>query len=191
MKSAPFRFDEATHTYVDLGGVVLPHITGLLQLAGWVDETFFTAESCERGQAVHALTADYDLGALDPATCVSRYRGWLLGHVKAMSIVRPTFAHVEVPAVHPTLMFGGRPDRVATDFYGSAAVVEIKSGPPTKGHLIQTALQAILVAPELNLPAEHVLRFAEYATRNGRAKVERHERRADFDEAYRILKRYR
>ena len=190
MKSLPFRFDAATHRYLDLAtGAELPHITGLLNVSGWVDDAFFTEESCARGQAVHKLTADYDLGALDVASCVSRYRGWLLGHVTVAGIVRPEWLHVETPAVHPRYRFGGRPDRVGV-IYGCRGVFEVKSGVPTRGHQIQTALQAILVADELELPAHAVERFAEYLNDQGKYKIERHVERRDFDEALRILKRY-
>ena len=187
--SAAFRFDESTHKYCDLiTGEVFPHITGMLNVTGWIDDRWFSEESCDRGKAVHKLTADYDLGALtNVETCVSRYKGWLLGHVAAMRAIRPVWLGVEEPIAHPKHRFGGRPDRVGT-IYALAGVLEVKSGPPARGHQIQTALQAILVSGRLRLPDAAVARFALYLTKNGKWKLEQHKERRDFDEAYRIIR---
>lgn len=185
-----FRFDAGAHEYVELDtGAVLPHITGMLEAAGVVDSTWFTEESCVRGTAVHQLTADYDLGALDLPSCVTPYRGYLLSHVAAMGIIRPEIVAVEEPRVHERYRFGGRPDR-AVIAYELKSVLEGKSGPPAKSHGIQTALQAILEAERWSLPPEHVGRFCLYWQPNGRFKLEEHTRRQDFDEAYRIIRKY-
>ena len=186
-----FRFDVSSHTYF-LNGEQIPHITRMLEATGWVDQTFFTEDSTERGQAVHALTASYDLGALDVATHVSRYRGWLLAHVKAMRILKPTWQAIEEPAVHPVYRFGGRPDRVGT-MYAMRAVVEVKSCGQgfrvERSHQLQTALQAILVSADFGLPADAVQRFGLYLRDNGQFRLEHHRDRRDFDEARRIIKR--
>lgn len=184
----PFRFDALNHEYIDLAtGETLPHITGMLERTGWIDDTWFTEESSVRGQAVHRLTADYDLGALDVQSCVSLYRGWLLAYVKAMKLFGAEILAVEEPAVHPMHKFGGRPDRVLR-VLRALGVLEIKSGLPAKSHPIQTALQAILVAPQLSLPPESLLRFALYVRDNGSCKLEEHKRRYDFDKAREIIK---
>lgn len=184
-----FRFDANTHEYLDLErNEVLPHITGMLQATGWIDDRFYTAESSARGQAVHRLATEHDLGALDIITYQSEYRGWLLGHIKTVSIVRPEWTHLEEPFVHPRLRFGGRPDRVGRIF-GAVAVWEIKSGAPDKAHRIQTALQAILVAPAVGLPPEAILRYAEHLKPTGKYALDQHTSRWDFDEAYRVIKR--
>jgi hypothetical protein len=187
--AVPFRFDGCRHAYIPLDtGEEIPHITGMLERTGWIDDRWYSSDSSERGQAVHALTATYDLGGLDPATCVSRYRPYLLGHVKAMQIIRPEWRHVEEPLVHPFLRFGGRPDRVGL-IYRAQGVMEGKSGQPERSHQVQTALQAILAAPELGLPPEALVRYALYWRDNGRFKLEQHIDRRDFDEAHRVIKR--
>lgn len=193
-----FRFNATRHEYIDLStGKVRPHITGMLQRTGWIDDTWFTEESCVRGTAVHRLTADYDLGALDVASCDSRHKNYLLAHVKAMEILRPEFLAVEEPYLHPVKRWGGRPDRVAK-IYGLHAVLEIKSGveAPRRrdrrdqtSHEIQTALQAILVAGDANLPADMVARFCLYLRANGRFKLEEHKDRGNLREAHDIIER--
>lgn len=183
----PFRFNATDHEYLDPEtGVLYPHITGMLNDTGWVDDEWFTEESSERGVAVHRLTADYDLKSLDVATCTSKYRGYLLGHVKAVGIARPTWLAVEEPLVHSTLRFGGRPDRDCIA-YNLRAAWEEKSGQAARGHQIQTALQAILIADEARMPATAIARFCCYVKAGGKFKLEEHTDRRDFDEAYRVI----
>lgn len=187
--SSQFRFDARLHEYFDLAtGDIIPHITGMLHTAGLIDDRWYTEEGCERGTAVHDLTAEFDLGALDVATCDSAYRGYLLGHVEAMRIVRPEFVKIEQPNVHPVLRFAGRTDRVGR-IYRLAGVMEVKTGAADRAHQIQTALQAILEADEMNLRPEALARFCLYLQANGRFELVEHHRRADFDEARRIIKR--
>lgn len=190
MEATPFRFDANTHEYVNIRtGDVRPHITGMLQAEGLIDDRWFTEESCERGSCVHRLTADYDLGALDPRECDSKYKGWLLGHVALMRIVNPSWRHVEEPMLHRALDFGGRPDRVGT-IYGAVGVWEIKSGLEDPAHAIQLAMQAILAAPIVGLPAESLVRYAAYLKSNGKYKLVEYKQRRDFDEAHRIIRRW-
>lgn len=199
MRSARFRFDASSHIYSDKRGEI-PHITGLLTVSGWTDERWFTDEGSQRGQAVHHLTAEYDLGALALEDCVSPFRGYLLAHVTCCGIVKPTWRHIETPAASRKHRLAGRCDRVAT-VYRAASVWEVKTGPPRKArpqgaihestdHQIQTALQAILCEDELRLPADAIHRYACYLKEDGRYKLERHEDRRDVAEAHRIIRAY-
>jgi hypothetical protein len=183
----PFRYDADYHEYIVGTGEVLPHITGMLERTGWVDDTWMTEESSERGQAVHDLTKTYDLGALHLATCASRHRGYLLAHVAASRALRPAWTAIEEPHVHYGYRFGGRPDRVGKALQ-QQTVLEVKTAAPSRAHQIQTALQAILVSDLYPLPPEHWLRLTLYLKATGRFKLEQHNHRADFDEAYRIIK---
>lgn len=184
-----FSFDNNRHEYIDVdAGEILPHITGMLKRTGWSDDRFYTDASRDRGTAVHRLTADYDLGSIENlADLTSNYKGWLLAHVKMSSIIRPTWTSIEEARVHHRYRYGGRPDRVGF-IYGALAVPDVKSGPAERGHQIQTALQAILVAPETNLPPEAIQRYGWYLKGNGKYKLEHFVDRRDFDEAYRIIR---
>lgn len=169
---APFRYDDAKHEYIDARtGEVLPHITGMLEAAGLVDTTWFTEEGRRRGTAVHQLTLDYDIGVLELNDCRSEFKGYLAAYDEAIRTVRPTWLHLEERFVHPRLRFGGCPDRAGL-VYKRKAVVEIKTGGYEKSHQVQLALQAILVATRLNIPPEHVERFAFYLEANGKWKLE-------------------
>lgn len=187
-----FAFDANRHEYVDTAlGEVLPHITGLLDAGGLIDDRWYTEESCERGAQVHRLTADFDLGAIvDPKSVTSKYKGWLQAHVKAMKIVLPTWAHVEEPLVSSRYRFGGRPDRVGLA-YGAQSVLEVKSGlKDARAHGVQLALQAILVADELRLKPEQLQRWALYLKPSGKFKLEPFENLNDFAEAYGLIRKF-
>lgn len=183
-----FRFDAQNHEYLDIDtGELVPHITGMLERTGWIDDRWYTEESSLRGTAVHRLAADYDLKALDLASCQSLFRGYLLAHVKAVTTMQPQMVAVEEPLVHSKFKFGGRPDRLCI-VLNQKGVWEIKSGDPEKSHQIQTALQAILAGEEFGLPPESLARYCCYVKDKGKFKVKPHDKRADFDEAYRIIR---
>jgi hypothetical protein len=186
-----FRFDAATHTYHDAHGEV-PHITNLLTLAGWVDDTWFTAEARDRGTAVHQLAAQYDLGALTDEDVVNYdgdFKAYLLGHAMCARVLRPAWLHIEVGFLCSRPRFAGTPDRGGV-IRKAKAVLEIKSGAPERSHQIQTALQAVLLADEFKLPPRAIQRYCEYLDERGRYKVDQHIDRRDFVEADRILRRF-
>ncbi len=186
-----FRFDAGRHEYILVpSGQVVPHITGLLEREGLVDSEWYTEESRIRGSAVHRLTADYDLGAIENLTALdSPYKMWLLAHVEAMAMIPHEWHHIEVPRVKVTNRgtFAGTIDRDGT-IYGAEGVLEIKSGDPERAHEIQTALQCIL--RQSPIPPRQQARFALYLKRNGKFKLEEHVRAKDFDKAEDILWRH-
>lgn len=199
-----FRFDASAHEYVaNDTGEVLPHITGFLKAGQLVDDRWFTEAHSERGRCVHTLTADYDLGAIeDPAESTSRHKGYLLAYAAAKRLLRPDWDYVEVPFVNWEARFGGRPDRLGR-VAGGVSLGDIKSGVEVKAKApvtgwrvvsvaaVQLALQAILVAPTLKLPAESIFRYGIYVKSNGKFKVVPYTDARDFDVAYRLLRDYR
>lgn len=200
MLSAPFRFDEPEHAYyaLDTGARVIS-ITQIIDAereriaaskGQRVERPWLKDEHRDRGTIVHRLTAEFDLGALSVEDCISPHRGYLLGYVKAMAIVRPKWRHVETAALHPIHRFAGRIDRVADAFYKLKAIAEVKSGDAEDEHRIQTALQAILASDELGLPPEAVARFVVYLKANGKYAIEQHRDAGDFAEAFRLIRRY-
>lgn len=186
LKPIAFRFDADAHAYF-VNDRQVPNITSMLQQVGKVDPKYYTDEHRERGRAVHALTADVDLRAVDPRTLVSPYRGYVLAHVAAMDRLKPKVLEVEVPDVHPQYKFGGRPDRVAKVF-GVLSVLDEKSGREEKWHAIQVALQAILKGWRYGLAPESIQRFTLYLDNGGGFKNRLHAKRRDFDEAFEIIR---
>lgn len=188
MISAPLRFDARRHIYIALDtGEVTPNITRMLHRAGLVDERWFTEEGRERGREVHRLTAALDLDGLDLPTLVSPYRAYVLAHAKAMALVPHEWAHVEVPAIHPTLRFAGRCDRAGL-VHQWPSVWEVKSGAKHPANQVQTALQAILAAPTFGIDPRRVKRYIEYVDRTGKFQVFEHTDPRDFDRAFRLIR---
>lgn len=188
MISRPFTFDATTHTYRDAFGVI-PSITQLLALAGWVDDQWYTEEARDRGAAVHDLTAQVDLGALRVDDVAGDLRGYVLAHQAAMQALQAELEHIEIAAVHPTIRLAGRPDRVGR-FWALRGVLDEKSGAAHKSHKIQTALQAILAEPTLGIPPEQQIRLTVYLKANGRFIVDQWTDADDIVEARRIIRRY-
>ena len=184
-----FRFESSSHRYF-VNGQERPHLTGLLKAAGLVNDAFYTEESRIRGDAVHRLTSDYDLDALDPSTLVSPYRGYLLGFVAAMRVIPHEWQRIEEPRMHPHYLYGYRTDRVGL-IYRIQGVLEIKTtAAPCHAHEIQTALQVMGDSYEHPIPREDWWRGALYLKPDGKWKLIEHTHRRDFDDADRILAQF-
>lgn len=185
-----YTFDAQQHAYA-IDGVRVPSITQLLDKGGLVNgAAYFTEESRRRGHAVHSLCMDFELGALTMERLDGPYRGYVLGYIEAMTAIKPSWEQVEVFDIHPTLRFGGRPDRVGP-VYTLPTVLEIKSAAKAKHHSVQTALQAILIGGRHGQPrAEDFQRLVIYVKHNGKFSIEAHESKSDFLEAHRLIREF-
>ena len=181
------RFDALDHRYF-LDHEQIPHITTMLSDTGWIDDAWFTAESSERGQIVHRLCADYDLGAIpDPAAVECKHKGFFLAYVKAIRLIKPRWKHVETVMFDLADRWCGRPDRVGK-LWGAWAVLEIKTGVSSKATPVQLALQAILAAPELHLAPEQMLRYELKVRGTGKGTLLEHRDPRDFDRARKVIR---
>jgi hypothetical protein len=139
------------------------------------------------------LTAAHDLEGLDVDNCRSIFRGYLLSYIRALELLQAKILSVELPAVHPVYLFGGRPDRDVL-IHGLRGVLEIKSGERQKSHRIQTAMQAILREPATGVPAWGAGRWCVYVRDNGKFFCDSHHlqpgARRDVDEALDYIHRF-
>ena len=193
MTPVPFRFDAERHEYWALDtGEKLPHITGILEAAGRIDTRWFTQASRDRGTLVHDWTMDLDFKVLPSITDVSLdLRPYLYAYHLFTSIERPVMIAIEVPAVHSVFRFGGRIDRQVR-MRKRAGVLEIKTGCVQRSHMLQTAMQAMLMSEETGIPPESLGRWTVYLSKvgksgRGRFKLEEHLDPADFAEVRQIL----
>lgn len=178
-----FRFERQSHVYT-LDGEVIPHVTGMLEDTGYISTVFYDDESRERGSIVHALTAEYDLGAIaDPEAVVTRWKGWFLAYVAAVRVLRPIHQAIEEAFASLRYRFGGRPDRIWI-YKGLECIVDIKTGGPEPWHGVQCALNDIVVG---GLPPGVRLRYGLYLTERGRWTFMPHEDRRDYDKAYGVI----
>lgn len=176
-------FDEATHEYWRKGTKV-PGVTTVLRAAKLVDPTWFTEEAKRKGTIVHDLTMQID----QESTLISRLSPkWdVLGEVEAYlkfrAEIRPRYRLIEVPMLHPVLLFGGKPDRVCSSLMGSPAVLEIKTGSPARWHGVQLAGYQLLEPTGA--------RYVLYLKPNGKYVLEQCKRAEDYDDFYRALDDY-
>ncbi len=185
----PFRFDAGRHEYF-IGDQKVPSITQLIEMGGLVNGSqYFTEASRIRGTSVHALCADYDLGALDLPRLESPHRGYVLGYIAACEALKPDWQSIEVADVHPVYRYGVRTDRVGKVF-GRRTVCEIKSAVKARHHAIQTSLQALADEVRSKVPHEMIQRFTIYVKPTGKFSVEEHTDRRDFDQAMRLIKEF-
>ncbi len=185
-----FRFDAQAHEYVELAsGLVLPHITGMLEQCGYSDPRYYTIESRERGHAVHSMTAALDLGGIEASDVPltrSAYKGYLQAYQRCRDVVGFEIEKVEEPMVHSRFRFGGRPDRVIR-LDGRRGVLEIKSGQREKGHAIQTWLQAMLESDECGIPPEHLARWVVYLKNSGKFEWDEFDKPGDRYKAMEVV----
>lgn len=183
------RFDPEAHEYF-LNDEPVPSITQMLDNCCYIDDRYFTEECAERGTMVHKLTADYDTGAIEhPASVESKWKGYLLAYVAAMrDLGRPTWDDIEQARVSVKHRFGGRPDR-AGKLWGGVCVLDIKTGGTYDWHGVQTALQAILVAPDYQLPATSIVRYGLNVRENGKYTLLEHKPASDFVKAYDVIRK--
>lgn len=185
-----FRFERDAHEYF-INDVRITSTSELLERSGEVDDTHYTVEGADRGHAVHLLTCDYDLGAIDDHRAVeSVHKGYLAAHVKARSVIRPEWHHIEEAICSFTHRYGTRPDREGL-VYHAHALVDIKTGGKQDWHGIQLALQAIASEEAYHVPATAYRRYVLYLRENGGYKLDEFvNTRRDFGKAYDIIRKY-
>ena len=137
---------------------------------------------------VHTLTAKLDRGAITaPQAIECIWKGYILAYANAVQTMKPEILSVEVARCSLEHRFGGRPDRTLR-LWGAFGVLDLKTGGKEGWHSWQTALQAILVAPEMNLPPSAVQRHGLYLKANGKWVLVEHRDKRDFDKAYEVIK---
>lgn len=143
-------YDPVGHRYV-MDGQPVPSVTQTLKAAGIIDTTFLNNRAAlERGTFVHQRCEWIDKERkLARGISVAPIERWFDGYENAYAKFlidhAPRYTHVEVGLLHPTLRFGGRPDRICADLAGQGpAILEIKTGSPAAWHGIQLAAYQLL-----------------------------------------------
>lgn len=160
-----FRFIEETHTYL-LDGVVLPSITRVLDLTGFVDKSWFTEGSRQRGTDIHLACrflaeGDLDWGTVRPEY-MTRVRGFekFLGEIGSRRVLL-----AEKPLVSLIHGFAGTPDFLfdARTQGGTLWLPDVKTGKSGLAAELQTAAQEILIResmPDIVPATARIQRFA-------------------------------
>jgi len=120
------QFDEDIHTYT-LDGKVLPSVTKLLVAEGFVDTTWFTEWSREKGGYVHLACHLEDINDLDESTLDPLLIPYLEAYRAFKRDSNFIVESSEVPLASEAYQFAGTPDKVGK-LNGSPAIIDIKSG---------------------------------------------------------------
>lgn len=137
-------FDKQTHTY-RVDGIRVPSVTQILNGAGLINTDWYTAESAQRGTAVHTICEMEDNGVLDLGVVRRSYPQYLgyLDAWKAFKRAATTkFTAIEERFYYPALHYAGTKDRrmIAGTEY---CIVDIKTGAPQLWHQLQTGGYAL------------------------------------------------
>ena len=174
-------FQEKTHTYT-LNGRELPSVTQILDEAGFIDPTWFTEESTQRGTDVHLLTRFHDdgrfekSGDLEESLVSSELRGYFEAWKEFRRVSRCKVLAIELMVWHDTLWYAGMLDRLLAFDGHACALIDIKTGGHAPWHALQTAGYAVCpTAPPVTA------RYSVYLRSDGTFKLKRHEDPADLD----------
>jgi hypothetical protein len=170
MANNALSFDPATHQYRVDGETILS-VTQILKACGIIDDTWYTKESAQRGQAVHLATQLFDESDLDWDSVSPEITGYLDAYRKFRQEVIFEVDMIEQPIYSATYRFAGTPDRTGI-LNGKNVVIDIKSGQKAKWHRLQTAGYALL----LDRPVE---RYVLYLLKTGSYRLDQHRSSSD------------
>lgn len=172
-----FVYDDAEHIY-RLRGTVIPSITQVLKLTGFIDDTYFSEWYAKRGTNVHLacqylIEGDLDMGSVDESIRprVERFE-------KFLSERKPQLIFAEVPLVNRIFRFAGTED-LFVNLDGVLSLIEIKSGKAKLAAKLQSAGQKLLINCIPQYAGKVVRRFALELPEKGNYKLIPHGDRSD------------
>ena len=171
LSEAP-SFDPETHQYRVDGEKVLS-VTQVLNVCGLIDDTWYTEEGGQRGQAIHLATQLYDEDDLDWESVSPEISSYLDAYRKFRQEVSFEPDLIEHPLYSPTYRYAGTPDRTGI-MNGENVIFEIKSGQKAKWHQLQTAGYALLID-------HNVERYVVYLSGNGSYRLDQHRNSSDMN----------
>lgn len=137
-----FHFNESLHEYT-IDSIVLPSVTQVINSEmPNPNKQFFTETKRNIGTEVHRLSALYDGHVLVEQNCDNEVEfGYLKGWIKFLAESNFKPDHVELPLYHGAEYYAGTIDRIGTR-NGKTWLIDIKTGLPDPGHLIQVCAYA-------------------------------------------------
>ncbi len=168
-------FDEKTHAYT-LGDRKLPSVTEIIRDVGLMGDAskFYDDYSMTRGVFVHQACQMFDDGTLDEDNLDPVLAGYIAAYKCFRTEMFVEWTAIEKPLHDAALGFAGTPDRLAI-----GTVIDIKTGVKHSWHGVQMAAYALLgfTAGATTL----VKRYGLYLNSDGTYKLERYEKKSDFD----------
>ena len=132
----PLEFDEDTHTYRS-GTRLVPSVTHILADLGFIDTSFFTEESADRGRKVHKLCELYDNETLDEESIDPRLKGYLDAWIAFCEAEGFAWTMIEKKVFNERSWYAGTLDRKGVNRRGKTILLDIKTGGPAPWHAYQ------------------------------------------------------
>ena len=112
-------------------------VTQILDLAGLVDSTWFTADACDRGSALHKATQYLDEGTLYRDSVDSSIVDRFERYERFIAEVQPEILAIEEEVMNPALNYIGHLDR-RLKINGREGILDLKPS-PAPWHPLQLA----------------------------------------------------
>ena len=163
---AAIHFDPETHIYTTDAGSVVPSITQRIRRGGLLGPAtqFYSAESADRGTAVHLACADRDQGRDVADFLKGEFGGFLTSYIRWCEAMEPVWTSIETPQYSPRYQTAGTADRVGT-INGRPVVLDLKSGGKANWHGVQVAFYDLI---HDDLPPRQRRRLVLYLRSHGR-----------------------
>jgi hypothetical protein len=155
------QFDPATHSYT-IDGQPAPSVTQILADMNFVDSTWFTDYSRERGKLVHRIIHWHVTGELDPETIDPVLQGYFSAWLAFEKDTGFVSTAPEVPMGSALHRFCGTPDHIGM-LNRQEAAVDCKTGAIAPWVGIQLAGYEILAARPLKRYALQLKEDGKYS----------------------------
>ena len=170
---AAIHFDPTTHEYITDEGRIVPSVTQRIKRAGLLGPAaqFYSAESADRGTAIHLACEHRDQGRDVTAFLRGEFGGFLTSYIKWCEAMEPVWTSIETPQYSPRYQTAGTADRVGT-INGRPVVLDLKTGRGGKAswHGIQVAFYDLI---HDDLPPRQRRRIVLYLRSNGQMAQDR------------------
>lgn len=137
-------FEPESHTY-RLEGKVIPSVTQILTSEGFIDGSWFTEYSRDRGTKVHRAIELYDDGDLDEERLDPVLRPYLEAWKRFKAHASVSVLRSEIQLASEAYQFAGTVDKTAL-LGGMKAVLDIKTGEVQPWTGLQLAAYQLLLA---------------------------------------------
>jgi len=116
--------------------MTMPRVTEVI--SPYIDKTWFTDESRERGQIIHSACACFARGLWSPPM-PTEYEGFFISFEKWFSTFVKNVLLVEKTLTDSEMGFHGTPDIIVTMIDGVVTIPDYKTGAKTKTWAVQMA----------------------------------------------------
>jgi hypothetical protein len=163
-------FNPENHQY-SVSGEIWPSVTQVLSGMGFIDSTWFTDASRERGTLVHRAIHWHLSGELDEESIDPALMGYFDAFKKFQADTDFEVWDVEKPLANETYRFCGTPDYTGR-LKGVSAVIDAKTGIISPAAPLQTAGYEVLIGRSYK-------RFSLHLRPTGKYKLIEHKDRRD------------